>query len=242
MAARAKTRPLVPGVTGATTRAAWTLVARAHRGELVRSLRPSLKHLIVPLDAELPRSPHQRLRTRRRIISKAHRIIDDQFREIGHELPELVQGTRGLPRQLAMLSALAALTDRHCGPMTMRPAGWVPGSSRCSRRSGRSLRRSGLAVLPDGASRSLTAGERDGRRRRTGEGKSCQPARPHSGVLHAIGEPSGSSPGPPRRPRLTPIQCPFYLGSTAASRTGPGQQRRLDRELTVKLESPVCLQ
>jgi hypothetical protein len=116
MAARAKTRPLVPGVTGATTRAAWTLVARAHRGELVRSLRPSLKHLIVPLDAELPRSPHQRLRTRRRIISKAHRIIDDQFREIGHELPELVQGTRGLPHQLAVLSALAALTDRHCGP------------------------------------------------------------------------------------------------------------------------------
>jgi hypothetical protein len=116
MAARAKTRPLVPGVTGATTRAAWTLVARAHRGELVRSLRPSLKHLIVPLDAELPRSPHQRLRTRRRIISKAHRIIDDQFREIGHELPELVQGTRGLPHQRAVLSALAALTDRHCGP------------------------------------------------------------------------------------------------------------------------------
>jgi hypothetical protein len=109
MAARAKTRPLVPGVTGATTRAAWTPVARAHRGELVRSLRPSLKHLIVPLDAELPRSPHQRLRTRRR-------IIDDQFREIGHELPELVQATRGLPRQRAVLSALAALTDRHCGP------------------------------------------------------------------------------------------------------------------------------
>lgn len=116
MAERTKTRPLVPGVTGTTTRAAWTPVARAHRGELVRSLRPSLKHLIVPLDAELPRSPHQRLRTRRRIISKAHRIIADQFRKIGHELPELVQGTRGLPRQLAMLSALAALAARHCGP------------------------------------------------------------------------------------------------------------------------------
>ena len=116
MAERTKIRLLVPGVTGATTRAAWTPVARAHRGELVRSLRPSLKHLIVPLDAELPRSPQQRLRTRRRIISKAHRIIDDQFREIGHELPELVQATRGLPRQLATLSALAELTDRHCGP------------------------------------------------------------------------------------------------------------------------------
>lgn len=90
MAARPKPRPLVPGVTAATTRAAWTPVTRARRGELVRSLRPSLKHLIVPLDAELPRSPHQRLRTRRRIISKAHRIIDDQFREIGHELPGLV--------------------------------------------------------------------------------------------------------------------------------------------------------
>jgi hypothetical protein len=48
MAERTKIRPLVPGVTGATTRAAWTPVARAHRGELVRSLRPSLKHLIVP--------------------------------------------------------------------------------------------------------------------------------------------------------------------------------------------------
>jgi hypothetical protein len=116
MAERPKIRPLVPGVNGASTRAAWTPVARAHRGELVRSLRPPLKHLIVPLDAELPRSPHQRLRTRRRIISKAHRIIDDQFREIGHELPELVQATRGLPRQLATLSALSELTDRHCGP------------------------------------------------------------------------------------------------------------------------------
>ena len=116
MAERTKIRPLVPGVTGATTRAAWTPVARAHRGELVRSLRPSLKHLIVPLDAELPRSPQQRLRTRRRIISKVHRIMDDQFREIGHELPELVQATRGLPRQLMVLRALAELTDRHCGP------------------------------------------------------------------------------------------------------------------------------
>jgi hypothetical protein len=116
MAERTKIRPLVPGVTGATTRAAWTPVARAHRGELVRSLRPSLKHLIVPLDAELPRNAHQRLRTRRRIISKAHRILDNQFREIGHELPELVQATRGLPRQLMVLRALAELTDRHCGP------------------------------------------------------------------------------------------------------------------------------
>ena len=65
MAARPKPRPLVPGVTSTTTRAAWTPVARAHRGELVRSLRPSLKHLIVPLDAELPRSPHQRRSERR---------------------------------------------------------------------------------------------------------------------------------------------------------------------------------
>ena len=117
MAARAKTGPpLVPGVTGAITRAAWTPVARTHRGELVRSLRPSLKHLIVPLDAELPRSPHQRLRTRRRIISKAHKIIDEQFRAIGLELPELVQASRGLARKLAVLRALAELTDRHCGP------------------------------------------------------------------------------------------------------------------------------
>jgi hypothetical protein len=28
----------------------------------------------------------------------------------------LVQATRGLPRQLATLSALSELTDRHCGP------------------------------------------------------------------------------------------------------------------------------
>ena len=117
MAARAKTRPpLVPGVTGAITRAAWKSVKRTHPGQLVRSLRPSRKHLIVPLGAELPRSPHQRLRTRRRIISKAHKIIDDQFRAIGLELPALVQAAWGLPRKLAVLRALAELTDRHCGP------------------------------------------------------------------------------------------------------------------------------
>jgi hypothetical protein len=115
--ARAKTRPTrVPGVTGAPTRAAWKSVARAHPGQLVRSLRPSLKHLSVPLDAELPRGPHRRLRIRRRIISKAHRIIDEQFRAIGLELPDLVQATRGLPPALAALRALAELTDRHCGP------------------------------------------------------------------------------------------------------------------------------
>ena len=92
MTARTKTRPLVPGVTGATTRAAWKPLARAHHGQLIRSLRPSLKHLIVPLDAELPRGP-QRLRARRRIISKGHAIIEDQFRAIGLELPQLVQAT-----------------------------------------------------------------------------------------------------------------------------------------------------
>jgi hypothetical protein len=100
MTARKKTKALVPGVTGATTRAARKGVARAHHGQLVRSLRPSLKHLIVPLDAELPRGPHQRLQTRRRIISKAHAIIDDQFQAIGLELPALVQATRGIPRKL----------------------------------------------------------------------------------------------------------------------------------------------
>jgi hypothetical protein len=116
MTARKKTRPRVPGVTDATTQATWKPVARAYHGQLVRSLRPSLKHLIVPLDAELPRAPHQRLRTRRRIISKAHAIIDDQFRAIGLELPALVQATRGLPRKLVVLRALAELTDRHCSP------------------------------------------------------------------------------------------------------------------------------
>jgi hypothetical protein len=116
MTARKKSKTLVPGVTGATTRAAWKGLARAHHGQLVRSLRPSLKHLIVPLDAELPRGPHQRLRTRRRIISKAHAIIDDQFQAIGLELPALVQATRGLPRKLVVLRALAELTDRHCSP------------------------------------------------------------------------------------------------------------------------------
>jgi hypothetical protein len=117
MAGRAKTRPpLVPGVSGAITRAAWKPVERARHGQLVRSLRPSRKHLIVPLDAELPRGPRQRLRTRRRIISKAHKIMDDQFRAISLELPALVRATRGLPRQRAVLCALAELMDRHCGP------------------------------------------------------------------------------------------------------------------------------
>jgi hypothetical protein len=116
MTARRKTRPRVPGLTDATTRATWKPIARAYHGQLVRSLRPSLKHLIVPLDVELPRGPHQRLRTRRRLISKAHKIIDDQFREIGLELPALVQKTRGLRRKRAVLHALAELTDRHRGP------------------------------------------------------------------------------------------------------------------------------
>jgi hypothetical protein len=79
MTARRKTRPRVPGVTDATTRAAWKPIARASHGQLVRSLRPSLKHLIVPLDVELPRGPHQRLRTRRRLISKATRSSMTSF-------------------------------------------------------------------------------------------------------------------------------------------------------------------
>jgi hypothetical protein len=134
-------------------------VARAPHGQFVRSLRSSLKHLIVSLDAELPRGPHQRLQTRRRIISKAHAIIDGQFQAIGLELPALVQATRGLPRKLLVLRALAELTDRHCSPHDYAARGlgaWIQqileetGSEPPEPLRARRIPRRGLEILDGG--------------------------------------------------------------------------------------------
>jgi hypothetical protein len=54
-------------------------------------------------------------------------------------------------------------------------------------------------------------------------------------------EPSDSSPGPPRRPRGHPNPVCFLLGLDGRPEDRFRQQRRLGRDLKVKLESPVRL-
>jgi hypothetical protein len=48
--------------------------------------------------------------------------------------------------------------------------------------------------------------------------------------------------GPPRRPRGHPNPVCFLLGLDGRPEDRFRQQRRLGRDLKVKLESPVCLQ